>query len=152
MAGESQAGVVINASSFADYGIDARDETNPISFVFRDFTLDGPDGGSGRYGLKVAGDLATITIENVTVHGSGRAGVDLNGANGTLLRNITATNNGGAGIALTNVTNVTLENITTSGNAWGGLSFPNWTVLHARHCQHRGAGDEQLRRGQSGLY
>jgi hypothetical protein len=122
--GQSRAGVIINASSFTDYGIDATDSAAPLTFIFRNFTLDGPDGNvTGRYGLKVSGDAVTVTIEDVTVFGSGRTGVDLNGANGTLLRNVTSINNGGAGIALTNSTNVTLENITTSGNAWGGLAI-----------------------------
>lgn len=119
--GESRDGVLINASAFADYGIDVQGD---FAFVFRNFTLDGPDGNvSGRYGLKIAGDAAQATVEDVRVLGSGRSGIDINGANSVVLRRIVAENNGGAGIALTDSSNVTLDTLATNNNAWGGVAI-----------------------------
>lgn len=120
--GESRAGVIINASTFTGYAIDAQGNH---SFVFKGFTLDGPDSdASGNYGLKVAGENATVTIEDVSVIGTDRSGIDLNGLSGGTIRNVSSTGAlKGVGIGLTDCSNVTLENITTSGNAWGGVAI-----------------------------
>jgi len=124
--GESQAGVIIDATASADYGIDAYDTTAALNFVFRNFTLKGPQPtpSTGNYGLKVSGDNVTATLENITVTGGRKTGIDLNGVNSALVRNVTVTGiTAGNGIALSDAANVTLENITTSGNAWGGLAL-----------------------------
>ncbi|HQY93414.1 cohesin domain-containing protein, partial [Caldilinea sp.] len=127
--GESRAGVIINASTFTGYAIDAQGD---YAFVFKNFTLDGPDtDASGNYGLKVSGENATVTIEDVSVIGTGRSGIDLNGLSGGALKNISSVGAlKGVGIGLTDCSNVTLENITTSGNAWGGVAIYTWGLFH----------------------
>jgi hypothetical protein len=127
--GASRAGVIINASTFTGYAIDAQGD---YAFVFKNFTLDGPDSdASGNYGLKVSGENATVTIEDVSVIGTGRSGIDLNGLSGGALKNISSVGAlKGVGIGLTDCSNVTLQNITTSGNAWGGVAIYTWGLFH----------------------
>lgn len=122
--GESEAGVTIDASAFADYSIDARNTTvAPGHYVFQDFTLLGNPGGSGTYGLKIAGDNVTTAVDGVTVTNCRRTGIDLNGlAGGTIDDVVVSGTVAGNGIALTDCDDVTLSNLTTSGNAWGGLA------------------------------
>ncbi|MBK8127941.1 MAG: T9SS type A sorting domain-containing protein [bacterium] len=119
--GESQAGVVINASAFSDYGIDANGDFN---FTFQNFTLDGPDAAiTGNYGLKVSGDNATAAISNVTVIGTGKTGIDLNGLASGSITNCTSSGAlSGNGLSLTDCSNFTINGLTTSGNAWGGAA------------------------------
>ena len=74
--GESEAGVIIDASSFSDYGIYA---SGDYTVTMQNFTVIGPIPATYGYGLKVAGDNANITISDVTVQNSGRSGIDLNG-------------------------------------------------------------------------
>ena len=117
--GESRDGVIIDTSAWGGYGIDADGD-----FVtsFENFTLIGP-GSSQGYGLKIAGDNAKTTIENVLVKNSFRTGIDLNGLNEAVVTDVVVENNGGNGFAMTNCNNVTITNITTSGNAWGGVAL-----------------------------
>jgi hypothetical protein len=118
--GQSQAGVIIDASTFSDYAIDA---SGDIATVFQQFTLIGSPVPAFGYGIKVAGDNATTTIQNVTVQNSGRSGIDLNGLSGGVVDQVTLTSNGGVGLALTDCDNVAISNVTTSGNAWGGIGI-----------------------------
>ncbi len=119
--GESESGVVINASAFNDYGIDAAGD---YDFAFQTFTLDGPDAAVvGNYGLKVSGDNATVSIANVTVIGTGKTGIDLNGLASGTLTNCTSTGAlSGNGLSMTDCDNITINGLTTSGNAWGGAA------------------------------
>ena len=128
--GASEAGVTIDASGLDGYGIHLTADGATLST----FTLLGPEAGSpsGNYGIKAdpnsgspADRLTDITIEKVTVSGSPRSEIDLNGVDGALLQDITANGGGtaGVGIALTDSANITLENISTSGNAWGSVAI-----------------------------
>ncbi len=121
LAGQTQAGVIINASSFSDYGIDA---TGDYNFGFHDFTLDGPDANiSSAYGLKVSGNNATAIISNLTVYGCYKTGIDLNGLTSGSITNCTSTGAAwGNGYAVTDCDNIAFSNITSSGNAWGGVA------------------------------
>ena len=117
--GESEAGVVVDTSSFNDYGIYADgDHTVKISNI----TVIGPIPASYGYGLKLSGENLSFILENITVIESGRSGIDINGASDGTITNITANNNGGVGLALTDSSNIQITNITTSGNAWAGMA------------------------------
>jgi len=115
--GASEAGVILDTHTFSDYGIDALGD---LVTAFSNFTLIGPPPSAFGYGIKVSGDNAQTTIQNVTVRNSGRTGIDLNGLSFGTVDHVTVTNNGGVGLALTDSSNITVSNITSSGNAWGG--------------------------------
>lgn len=121
--GENRENVIIDASAVSGYGIT---NTNGVdNLILKDFTLLGPTADvNSSYGIKAA-YTDDLTIEKVTVSGSGRSEVDLNTVNRANLRNITAggTETKGVGIALSASTNITLESITTIGNAWGGVAL-----------------------------
>ncbi len=119
LTGESEAGVIIDASSFSAYGINS----SATNVNFNNFTMIGPLPAAFGYGLKIAGDLTNCTIANVTVQNCGRSGIDINGADLGSLLNVTVTGNGGVGLGITDGRNITIENITTSGNAWGGIGI-----------------------------
>ncbi|MBN2551069.1 MAG: right-handed parallel beta-helix repeat-containing protein [Anaerolineales bacterium] len=118
--GADEATTIINTNASAGYGLSANGD---FDITLKDFSLDGPPSGTYGYGIKLSGEAATTTIENVTVYDSGVSGIDLNGLNGGSLTNITVTNNGGVGLALTDCSNITVSGITTSGNAWGGMAL-----------------------------
>ncbi|MES2931558.1 MAG: immunoglobulin-like domain-containing protein [Patescibacteria group bacterium] len=123
--GESEAGVVITAAP-SGYGI----APSADSITLERFTLNGPSVlASGNYGIK-AYNLASMTIRDVTVQGSGRTEVDLNAVTNSTLENVTADgmNTPGVGIGLSNVTNVTLDSVTTQGNAWGGVGLYDYST------------------------
>ncbi len=121
--GESESGVIINASSVSGYGITNSAGINKITL--KNFSLLGPsiDAGSS-YGIK-ATHTNNLTIENVTVGGSGRSEVDLNTVNVATLKNVTANgkNTKGVGIALSASSNITLDGVVTTNNAWGGVGL-----------------------------
>ena len=142
LAGESQAGTIIDTrgvtSSGGGYGM----LVNADNVTLRDFTLYGPTvDAASAYGIKVqpAGSAASSRLNNfsilrVTSRGAGRAELDLNGVNGATIDQVTA--NGapvgndtgtattkGAGIQLTDSANVTIKNSTTRNNAWGGVAL-----------------------------
>ena len=126
--GESRANTILDVSTYDNWGLQAND----VNLVLKSFTFKGPAvNNSNSRGIKIAGDNATLTIEDVTVQGSYRTQIDLNGLNSVVLKNVAATGaTAGTGIGLSNVTNVVLENITTSGNAWGGIRIgtgPDYT-------------------------
>ena len=120
--GESEAGVIIDASSFATWGIAPQTESG---MTLENFTLEGPN----HYGIK-AFDLEGLTLRNITVNGSGKTEVDLNQVSNSTLENITVNGEGtaGVGIGLSNATNITLSDITTSGNAWGSIGLYDYST------------------------
>jgi len=121
--GESQAGAEIDASAVSGYGITNNNGVNDITL--KNFTLLGPSADANTsYGVK-ATYTDNLTIENVTVNGSGRSEVDLNTVDTATLKNVTADgqNRPGVGIAISHSSNITLRNITTLGNIWGGVGL-----------------------------
>ncbi len=120
IAGQSEAGVVIDTHTFNSYGLHAYGDA--VDVTLRNFTLIGPMPTASGYGIKIAGDNARATIENVTVTDSGRSGIDLNGLAAVTITDVTAQNNGGVGLALTDSSNATVSGLTTAGNGWGGAA------------------------------
>ena len=127
MIGESEAGVIIDCSSFSDYGLYV---SGDYTVDFSYFTLIGPLPAAYGYGLKISGDNAQATLNHITVKDCGRSGFDMNGLVYGDLQNLTALDNGGVGLALTDCSNITVANITTSGNAWGGMAVYTMGNVH----------------------
>lgn len=118
---------IINASGVASgYGV----YTNVDNVTIENLSIAGPANSSG-YGLKIEGSTtdvsasaSNIALSNVSVSGSYRTGIDLNGINGATLTNVSSTGTiHGNGIALTDSRNVTIDGAATSGNAWGGIAL-----------------------------
>lgn len=121
ISGESESGVVINASTVSGYGI----APSADGITLEDFTLIGPAADvSSSYGIK-ASHISGFIASNVTVQGSGRSEFDLNTVSNGLLENITAKgeNTKGVGVALSHSDNIILKNITTQENNWGGVGL-----------------------------
>ncbi|MGB3810568.1 MAG: filamentous hemagglutinin N-terminal domain-containing protein [Parvibaculum sp.] len=122
-AGEGQSNI---STISAGYGIYVTGDDVKLS----DFTFNG-NTAAGHYAIKVQPDtgvasdrLLNFTIDSVTINGSKKTGLDLNGVVGATINNLTVTNTAaGNGIALTDSANVTITNAVTSGNAWGGLAL-----------------------------
>ncbi len=109
--GESEGGVVIDASSYGGYGV----HITASNVTMKNFTLK----SAQSYGIKSNGAV-NLDFENLTVESSGRSNLDFNGCSNITLNYITAKNSShGVGIALTDSNNATVSNITTSGNVWG---------------------------------
>ncbi len=120
LTGESEAGVTVDTSFLTSgYGFSV---SGDLTTTIRNLTLVGPQSTANGYGIKIAGDNARATIENVTVTDSGRSGIDLNGLAAITITNVTVLNNGGVGLALTDSSNATISGLTTAGNAWGGAA------------------------------
>lgn len=134
LSGAGEASTTIDARSVSGYGI----QVTADNVTLKDFTLYGPSANAASsYGIKVSpgggasARLHNFTIRQVTVRGSGRAELDLNGVDGALIDRVTAdgapTGGGpmtqGAGIQLTDSANVTVRNSTTRNNEWGGLAL-----------------------------
>ncbi|MEH6527330.1 MAG: filamentous hemagglutinin N-terminal domain-containing protein [Sneathiella sp.] len=133
--GAGEDSTILDGSAISGYGISV--SANNVSLS--DFTLYGPVANvSTSYGIKVSpggaasSRLTDFAISNVTVRGSGRAELDLNGVNGAVITNFTADGRSltdeaiqtnGAGIQLTDTANVTISGSTTKGNAWGGVAI-----------------------------
>ncbi|MEP9360250.1 filamentous hemagglutinin N-terminal domain-containing protein [Sphingomonas sp. KR3-1] len=136
--GASQAGVVIDGRAVSANGL------GTISVLadnvsLSNFSLLGSQLSGGNYGIKVApnpaGHVSTaggtservsnFSVSNVTVSGSRRAELDLNGVIGATIANFTADGQGtdGAGIQITDSSNVTLTGVHTLGNNWGGVAL-----------------------------
>lgn len=130
--GESEAGVIIDASGFSDYGIYV---TGDYTVVLQNFTLIGPTPTDYGYGVKVSGENTDITLSNITSQNCGRSGIDLNGVVAGLIQNVSSLSNGGVGLALTDCENVAVSGITTSGNAWGGIG------IYTQGTYHNGGSD-----------
>ncbi|WP_420559621.1 beta strand repeat-containing protein [Tepidicaulis sp.] len=127
LTGESQTGTIINAAT-SGYGIQVTSNNVTLS----DFTLNGPSANlSSSYGIKVSptgaasNRLNTFNISDVTIQGSGRAELDLNGVVDAHITNVTADGQGtaGAGIQITDSADVWLTGVTTRDNLWGGVAL-----------------------------
>ncbi|MBA4313380.1 MAG: hypothetical protein C0417_12220 [Chlorobiaceae bacterium] len=88
---------------------------------------------NGGYPIHVApeppvpgSELSNLILQNISVNGSKRTGIDVHGVNNANISFINSTNaTGGNGLQLTGVVGANLSNITTSGNAWGGVAVYN---------------------------
>lgn len=142
--GASQAGVVIDGRSASGEGRGTI-EVLADNVSLSGFTLYGSETTLGNYGIKVqpnpvghvntpGGDdqrLRNFAVSDVTVRGSRRAELDLNGVDGATITNFTANglrvaNNAateGAGIQISDSLNVTLTGVHTLGNNWGGVAL-----------------------------
>lgn len=104
--------------------------TNVDGVTIANLSILGPTNSTG-YGLKIEGSAqnplaadSDIHITNVSVTGSYRTAIDLNGINDAVLTNVSASGTShGNGIAVTDSRNITINGVTTSGNAWGGIAL-----------------------------
>ncbi|MBB4098231.1 beta strand repeat-containing protein [Sphingomonas kyeonggiensis] len=134
LVGQSQAGTILDGRTVDDggglgtIGVYADDTT------LSNFTLLGSQLSGGNYGIKVQPNpinyapsqrISNVTISDVTVKGSRRAELDINGAVGVTVTNFTADgqNTEGAGVQITDSANVTLTGVHTLGNNWGGVAL-----------------------------
>ena len=132
--GESQSGVIINASGFGSgYGI--RVEASGVTL--RDFTVLPPvtatrgTSSGGGYAIHATfnhtvpySSYANLAIVNVSIENGNRTAFDIHGYDGVTLEGLTARGSAyGNGIQLTGCTGVTIEGCTTESNAWGGIAF-----------------------------
>ncbi|MBB4838580.1 filamentous hemagglutinin family protein [Sphingomonas kyeonggiensis] len=132
--GQSQAGTILdgrtvnNGGGLGTIGVYA-DNTSLANFTLLGSTLSG-----GNYGIKVQPNpvsyapsqrISNVTISDVTVKGSRRAELDINGAVGVTITNFTADgqNTEGAGVQITDSANVTLNGVHTLNNNWGGVAL-----------------------------
>ncbi|NYS25581.1 right-handed parallel beta-helix repeat-containing protein [Rhodobacteraceae bacterium 2376] len=131
--GSGEGETIIDASGVTNaYGLSSQGAAaNGISFA--DFTLYGPANATNNaFGLKLSA-IDGLSVSNVTVQGSGRSEVDLNGVTNATLTNVTANGasasspgvpTAGVGFAISNSSGVTLTDIATDGlNAWGGVAL-----------------------------
>ncbi|MFS2108832.1 beta strand repeat-containing protein [Sphingomonas sp. Sphisp140] len=134
LVGQSQAGTILDGRTVNNGGglgtiLVAADNT-----TLSNFTLLGSQLSGGNYGIKVQPDpltyapsqrISNVTISEVTVKGSRRAELDINGAVGVTLTNFTADGQGteGAGVQITDSANVTLNGVHTLNNNWGGVAL-----------------------------
>jgi hypothetical protein len=116
--GESQSGVVIDATSVTGWAL-LVDEGND-NVTLKNFTIL----GGGDETIKT-NFLTGLSIEDVTAEGSAGSEIDLNNVKNSTLTNVTADGDGtpGVGFALTGVEDITLSNVTTTGNNWGGVGI-----------------------------
>ena len=134
LVGQSQAGTILdgrnvnNGGGLGTIGVYA-DNTSLANFTLLGSTLSG-----GNYGIKVQPNpvsyaptqrISNVTISDVTVKGSRRAELDINGAVGVTITNFTADgqNTEGAGVQITDSANVTLTGVHTLNNNWGGVAL-----------------------------
>lgn len=136
--GQSQAGVILDGRGIGGGLGTVLVAADNVSLS--NFTLFGADSGVNNFGIKVQPDpntfaptqrLNNFAINNVTVRGSTRAELDLNGVVGATITNFTAdgrrvadgAETAGAGIQITDSSNVTLSGVTTIGNMWGSVAI-----------------------------
>lgn len=135
LSGAGEGATLIDAQGVGGYGM----EVTADNVTLKNFTLYGPSANiESAYGIKVSptGNAASarlhdFSIRDVTIRGSGKAELDLNGVVGVVIDRVTA--NGapvgggadtrGAGIQITDSANVTVRNSTTRNNLWGGLAL-----------------------------
>lgn len=135
--GESEAGVVIDASSRGTgYGI----YVEASNVTLKKFTLLPPDNDPpGTHGTSSGGgfaihasfnhtvpysSLTNLALANITIQDGNRAAFDIHGYDGVTLTDLTAKNSAyGNGIQISGCTDVTITGATVSGNAWGGIAF-----------------------------
>ena len=122
--GESEAGVIINATAVGGWAINPNKSNTSLSYM----TII-PNGTTGGYPIHVGDNIGPAVISNVslshmTINGAKKTAFDFNGVTNLSLSYLTATNTtGGNGVQVSGCTNVTVNNITTSGNAWGGFAI-----------------------------
>ncbi|MBA4329380.1 MAG: hypothetical protein C0428_14210 [Polaromonas sp.] len=136
LSGAGEGATIIDAQGVTNYGV----HVTADNVTLKDFTLYGPGANvASSYGIKVAPSsgaasarLRDFSISGVTIRGSGRAELDLNGVDGALIDQVTADgapvgndsgSTAGAGIQITDSANVTISNSTTRNNGWGGLAL-----------------------------
>ena len=136
--GQSQAGVILDGRGIGGGLGTVLVAADNVSLS--NFTLFGADSGVNNFGIKVQPNPSTFAptqrlnnfaINNVTVRGSTRAELDLNGVVGATITNFTAdgrrvadgAETAGAGIQITDSSNVTLSGVTTIGNMWGSVAI-----------------------------
>jgi len=135
LSGAGEGATLIDARDVTGYGI----QVTADDVTLKDFTLYGPTASiNSAYGIKVAPSggasarLHDFSIRNVTIRGSGKAELDLNGVDRATIDHVTADGapvgndagtTAGAGIQLTDSANVTITNSSTRNNAWGGLAL-----------------------------
>jgi len=107
--GESETGVVINASSLFKMGIYITSD----NVTLKNFTIQ----QAPAFGIvNKAGVGDGLTVENVSSNDNLKSGIGIRNLTGATFKDITLMNNQGNGLSLTSVQNVTIEGITTSGN------------------------------------
>ncbi|WP_421955007.1 beta strand repeat-containing protein [Polaromonas sp.] len=142
LSGAGEGATIIDAQGVSNYGMHVTGD----NVTLKDFTLYGPSANvSASYGIKVAPSGGTsarlhdFSISNVTIRGSGRAELDLNGVVGAVIDHVTADgapvgnpggSTAGAGIQVTDSANVTVSNSTTRNNEWGGLALYQSNRFH----------------------
>ncbi|RYG10323.1 MAG: hypothetical protein EON92_12895, partial [Burkholderiales bacterium] len=142
LSGAGEGATIIDARGVTDYGV----QVTADNVTLKNFTLFGPTANVGSsYGIKVApaggtaARLRDFAIRNVTIRGSGRAELDLNGVVGAVIDHVTADGapvgndsgtTAGAGIQITDSADVTITNSTTRNNQWGGLALYQANIHH----------------------
>ncbi len=127
--GESEEGVIFAVDCGAGYGI----HPSVGGITLRDFTLSIPETSTQSGFIVHASGTPSVqdglTVENVTIQGSGaaaqrRAGLDVHGYDNVSLSNVSSNDaTWGNGIQITGCSDVTVENCSTSNNAWGSLAI-----------------------------
>lgn len=127
LTGFSESGTIIDATGVAaGYGV----STAMDGVTIENLTINGPTNSTG-YGLKIEGSSlgslaadSNINVSNVTVNGSYRSGIDLNGVNNVTLTNVASTGVAhGNGVAITDSHNVTINGVSVNNDAWGGIAL-----------------------------
>ncbi|MFN3536428.1 MAG: beta strand repeat-containing protein, partial [Brevundimonas sp.] len=147
LTGESEGGVILDGRSVGSGLGTILVSADNVSLS--NFTLYGADSGANNYGIKVQPNstgynrdqrLYNFAISDVTVRGSTRAELDLNGVVGATITNFTADGrrvsddsheSGGAGVQITDSADITLTGVTTRGNAWGSVAIYQSNVAGA---------------------
>ena len=145
LTGQSESGVILDGRAVSGNGLGTI-SVFADDVTLSDFTLYGSELAGGNYGIKVQPDpvghvsapggatqrLYNFAISDVTVRGSRRAELDLNGVVGASITNFTADGRSvaddailtaGAGVQITDSSDVTLEGVHTLGNDWGGVAL-----------------------------
>lgn len=113
--GQSQSGVLIDASGVASSGIWVGASNVSIS----NLTIQNAPG----YGLlNEMGQADGLSINNVTIQSGNKSGIGLRAIDNVSLSNVTLAGNMGNGISLTSATQVTIDGITSSGNQFQAVN------------------------------
>lgn len=132
--GESEAGVILDASGMAPTVVNRVMYITADNVTLRDFTITpvtDPDPGTFQeigFTIKAGFNSLTIinnlTMERLTVNGAERTPFDIHGIDGVTLTDLTANNTtNGNGINIAGSTNVTISGFTGSGNDWGTIGI-----------------------------
>ncbi len=127
--GESEAGTIFEINCGSGYGI----HPSVGGVTLQDFTLSIPAASTQSGFIVHASGTPNVqdglTVENVTIQGSGaaaqrRAGLDIHGYDNVSLSNVSSNDaTWGNGIQLTGCSGVTVESCSTGNNAWGSLAI-----------------------------